>query len=278
MPDLAVDQLESELRGELRGRRLVCEVPADRARRAELKGAIEQLRDLGIADDQQLLARRYPAITACFLVAAATYGYAAGNLYDNLPVTNLDGPLLGRAFGRALAELDLERFDAMVADGALRYVAPILGHAGIPEYCCDDYLGLVLDELDRGTDDATEMLTNLRLAPSRLTHIDKPVGRFLLHGGSISRDYLDRTIEMTQDWLISNLQGDAAQYGLPPYVWEALAKRERSSVGSRARRRGASVTPTAIDLHRPVGPDRAVRRTASCSTGNRLGHVAHQLK
>ena len=86
MPDLAVDQLESELRGELRGRRLVCEVPADRARRAELKGAIEQLRDLGITDNQQLLARRYPAITACFLVAAATYGYAAGNLYDNLPV------------------------------------------------------------------------------------------------------------------------------------------------------------------------------------------------
>ena len=257
LADLAVDQLESELRADLRGRRLVCEVPADWARRAELKGAIEQLRDLGIADDQRLLSRRYPAITSCFLVAAATYGYAAGNLYDNLPVAGLDGSLLGRAFERALIELGLERFDAMVADGALRYVAPILGHAGIPEYCCDDYLGLVLDELQRGTDDATEMLTNLRLAPSRLVNIDKPVGRFLLHGGSISRDYLDRTIEMVQDWLTSNLQVDAAEYGLPTYVWEALAERERSHVGNRARRRGSASPPRPsifIDPWDPTGP------------------------
>src|SRR4029077_18714229 len=109
------------------------------------------------------------------LVASATYGYTAGALYDHLPVAGLDGSVLGRAFERALDELQLERFDAIIAEGAQRYVARVVGHTGIPQYCCDDYFELILDEIRRGFDDETEILTHLRLAPSRLFGVDKPV-------------------------------------------------------------------------------------------------------
>jgi hypothetical protein len=154
----------------------------------------------------------------------------------------------------------------MVEEGALRYVARILGHAGIPDYCCEDYFGLVLDELGRGVDDATELISRLRLAPSRLTNVDKPVGRFLLFGGPVARDFLDRTIEMLSDWTVRAL-GDPANYGLPLYVYQALDRYHRpDSVGGRGRGsdRVQAPRPTVvIDPWDPSGPFVALPPVAS---------------
>lgn len=249
-------RFEAELRNELRGRRLVCEISLDGARREIINQAFERIRDEGRANDPEALKRRYPATTAVFLASAAMHGYEAGSLWDHLPIPGLDGNVLGRAFERVLDELHLERFDAMVEGGAMRYVARILGHAGIPQYCCGDYFDLVLNELARGVDDATELISRIRLAPSRLLNVDKPVGRFLLYGGPAARDFLDRTIEMLSDWSTTGL-ADPARYGLPLYVCEALDGYDRSRHGAsgRSASRAHPPRPTiSIDPWDPSGP------------------------
>ena len=121
------------------------------------------------------------------------------------------------AFTAALAELGLPTF----SDSNLRYVGPILMHAGIPAYCLGDFFRLLVDRRrqDPGLD-ADSFLT-WATAPRcqlRLSQLDKPAERFLLNGGDYAHDIVDRTLDLLDRLTEPDPDFDAVR--LPSYMIE----------------------------------------------------------
>jgi small subunit ribosomal protein S1 len=211
--------IEDELEQRLRGVRLVLEVGLDAdtvARVREVAAAVAGRS----SDPEWLLATQLPAVLVTFLVADGVDFYD-GSFWPRLSVRGLDGTKLGQGFERAIRTLDLEPFDDLVDDNALRYVAPILAHGGIPKYSTRDYLRLVSRELRRHTDASAEELVALwRSRRTAFVDIDTPVRRFLVYGGGAALDLLDRTIELLKLGADDVQLGVAERLGLPRHLIE----------------------------------------------------------
>jgi len=166
------------------------------------------------------LATKLPAVLVTFLVADGVDFYD-GSFWPRLSARGLDGTKLGQGFERAIRELELEQFDDLVDDNALRYVAPILAHGGIPKYSTQDYLRLVSRELRRHADASAEELVSLwRSRRTAFINIDTPVRRFLVYGGAAALDLLDRTIELLKLTANEVRLGGAERLGLPGQIVE----------------------------------------------------------
>lgn len=238
--------IEDELEQRIRGVRLVLEVGLD-------PDTVARVRDVAAAvarrshEPESLLAAQLPAVLVTFLVADGVDFYD-GSFWPRLSVRGLDGTKLGQGFERAIRALDLEPFDDLVDDNALRYVAPILAHGGIPKYSTRDYLRLVSRELRRHTDASAEELVALwRSRRTAFVDIDTPVRRFLVYGGGAALDLLDRTIELLKLGADDVQLGSAERLGLPRHV---------------------------IEAYLALGPDRA---GLAASTGTRLPRPAVRL-
>lgn len=211
--------LETHLKERLRGRRLVCEAGLDPHLHGQLSASMRELRARGVTDDLQRLRGTYPATTVCFLAAEGVYNYVQGDFWPNLSVQDLPRDNLSKAFERAIRSLGLETFERLAEEGQ-RFVTPILAHGGIPRYCLRDYFKLLTAELRHGAVDGEEVLAHWRRSRHQFTGVDRPVARFLLHGGPIVVDLLNRTIDMIHS-------GDpldtlsAAGVGLPEYIVDA---------------------------------------------------------
>ena len=238
--------LEHRLRGELRGCRLVCEIPLDDVTTADLVAAMTVLRDRRV--DSRTLRLQYPAITVVYLVAQGIFRYDGGTFWPNLSVKGLERIELGPAFEGALRRLELESFSWLIEEGALRYLTPILAHGGIPKYCLDDFFRLLLEELRRGATDAGEVLTRWKSARSRLANVDRPVERFLLFGGDTSLDLLDRCIDMVRDTAVARELPDPLQFGLPAYLCDAYAHLEPELKRAASSRLGVVLPRPRITL------------------------------
>ena len=218
-----IDELEQELRARLEGCRLVYEVGFDEDLRLRLVRAMTKLRDFGTAENVRLLELRYPAVTTAYLVGEGIFRYKSGNFWGNLEVTDLAPRFLGPAFEKSIRRLQLEDFEQLVQEGALRFLAPILAHGGIPVHSLGDFFRVLSDELHRGGYDAANVLGRLRASPSRFAAADKPVERFLLHGGMVSADLLERCIDLVRECPTGTEEIDPERFGLPKYLCDAYA-------------------------------------------------------
>jgi hypothetical protein len=231
--------VENELRRRLIGRRVVNEVGLDAATHEEAESALELA--LRRSRDLQQIAQRYPALLAVYLVGHGVYRYEAGNFYGTTSLRGIDQSA-GPAFMTAVRQLHLETFEDMViGDNALRYVAPILAHGGIPKYCLDDYFSLMLRDIEHVGGDAQDLLSFWRTRKSAFFGIDTPVRRFLLYGGDLARDFLDRSIDLVREYARTRTVVRPADIGLPPYVVAAFKKRGEKlpQRSGRARQRVA---------------------------------------
>jgi hypothetical protein len=234
------DELNLQLFHRLRGCALICELDIDEKLHAGLIAAMQLLEERGVTRyDGRLW--RYAPLVATYLVAEGIFNFAQGTYWPNLSVSRLDRAILTRVFEHVLDTYEnLERFRALVDAGAQRYLTPILAHGGIPRYSLHDFFTLVLHAERRGAMDASEMLAYWREHPSAFVNIDKPVERFLLYGGDVSVDFLDRCLDLVRSrpTTLHDLPPD--RFGLPAYVCDAYlridpAERQARNADGRER-------------------------------------------
>src|SRR6266446_2091683 len=199
MSDVAVDplQLEQSLSVRLRSCRLVFEI-LDDATITESLAVVAWLKRQS-PDPVSLLIARYPAVLSAYLVSEAIEKYEGGTFWPHftLPTKQADQTALGTAFIKALGNFGLETFEFLSVQG-MKYVTPILAHAGIPRYCVGDFFHrLLIPQLRRGFGaSAGELLAVWRARQTAFVGIDVPVKRFVLYGGSPAVDLVDRCIDL----------------------------------------------------------------------------------
>lgn len=104
----------------------------------------------------------------------------------------------GSAYLRNLDLLGLTDFRD-VEDHGLRYLGPIVLHAGVPTYCLADYFTLIADRrriMPGLTPEGLIAWVTDQEAASRNLNVDKPVTRFLRHGGDFALDVTDRVFDL----------------------------------------------------------------------------------
>lgn len=189
--------VERDLRARLAGRRIVAEIGLDSSLHRRNQEAV-RLAFRGSASIGDV-ARRYPALFVAYMAGHGVHGYTAGDFYGTVTVRGID-QRAGALFIDALKFLRLETFeDLVLGDNALRFVGPMLAHGGIPKYCLGDFFDLLLRDANRACGDARELLAFWRTRKSAFFGIDIPVRRFLLFGGELARDLLDRCLDLVRE-------------------------------------------------------------------------------
>ena len=249
MDDANFAGLERDLKRRLQGVRLVLEIGLDGATVSEVMAAVADLVPR-LNTPVQTLERKRPAILAVYLVNVGVEHYD-GSLWPHQPMRQMSGNDLGPAFERVLHKLDLETFDDLGDDLGHRYLTRILGHGGIPKFSTRDYLRLVIDTLRRNPGArADDLVTLWRTQKTAFFGIDEPVRRFLLYGGPVALDFLDRTIDLVALPPSEVGASPVGAYGLPnPHRCRVCGLDLRDS---RDRRRPRGRAPTSTD--RPVRP------------------------
>ncbi|MBX7159498.1 MAG: hypothetical protein K1X95_04335 [Acidimicrobiia bacterium] len=240
-----LDELETELRDDLVGVKVLAEIGLSQALQERVEAAVE-LADSVDRKSLDWLRREYPAVLATYFVVEGIQRYKAGTYWENLPVKLGTKSDMGHAFLVCLSALGLETF-ADLDEPSLKYVTPILAHGGVPRYSLGDFFGLLVRTLNQNPGaDATEFLTIVRSKRSAFAGIDAPVKRFLLHGGAAATDFLERCIDLRSEHVMLGRIPAAHEVGLPPHVVEAYAEHIDKSES------GAGHTPTSrLTVRRP---------------------------
>lgn len=167
---------------------------------------------------------RWPACVAAAMVGAAVSGYEAGTYWRALweaakyPGSVQDQTIWGQAFVLAIERLGMATFPGM----PLRYVGPILMHAGIPAYCLGDYFRMLLERHRRDPGMDAESFLAWATSPrreSRLFELDVPARRFISNGGEYAHDVVDRSLDLLER--LSEPDPDLNGIRLPAYVVDA---------------------------------------------------------
>ncbi|HUT76130.1 MAG TPA: hypothetical protein VM285_00495, partial [Polyangia bacterium] len=244
MDDANYQTLERDLRRRLQGVRLVLEIGLDHATVAQATAAVADLVPR-LHTPVPTLEKKRPTLLAVYLVNLGIEHYD-GSLWPHQPMRQLSGNDLGPAFERVLHALDLEPFDSLGGDLGHRYLTRILAHGGIPRFSAHDYLRLVVDTLRRNAGARADDLVNLwRTQRTAFTGIDEPVRRFLLYGGPVALDFLDRTIDLVSLPPSEVGGGTAAAFGLPEHIVATYAAWTFATPGSGGAK-------GAVRLPRPI--------------------------
>lgn len=167
---------------------------------------------------------RWPACVAAVMVGAAVSGYEAGTYWPALwrsaqyPGSAPDQAVWGQAFGLALEQLGMATFPSM----PLRFIGPVLMHAGIPAYCLGDYFQLLLERRRRDPGMDAESFLAWATSPrreSRLFELDVPARRFITSGGDYAHDVVDRSLDLLER--LSEPDPDLSGIRLPAYMLDA---------------------------------------------------------
>ena len=222
MDDANFSGLERDLKRRLQGVRLVLEIGLDETTVSQVMAAVADLVPRLNTPVQTLEAKR-PALLAVYLVIVGIEHYD-GKLWPHQPMRQMSGNDLGPAFERLLHRLDLETFDDLGDDIGHRYLTRILGHGGIPKFSTRDYLRLVIDTLRRNAGArADDLVTLWRTQKTAFFGIDEPVRRFLLYGGPVALDFLDRTIDLVAMPPSDVGASPLGAHGLPNHIVAAYA-------------------------------------------------------
>lgn len=241
MDDANFSGLERDLRRRLQGVRLVLEIGLDETTASQVVAAVADLVPR-LNTPVPTLETKRPALLAVYLVNVGIEHYD-GKLWPHQPMRQMSGNDLGPAFERVLHKLDLETFDDLGDDLGHRYLTRILGHGGIPRFSTRDYLRLVIDTLRRNAGArADDLVTLWRTQKTAFSGIDEPVRRFLLYGGPVALDFLDRTIDLVALPPSEVGASSADAYGLPNHIVASYASWIFGSAGT-AGARGAIRLP-----------------------------------
>lgn len=206
------------------------------------------------SDATRYLLVNAPYSTCAFLVHAGLRKYCRGNFWSGVyRLLRLEGKglrnnarqVLCSVFPQALGSKGLEGFPQLAETGH-KYVTPVLAHAGIPDYCLEDFfermlLPLVQGKLGADPDEVDEAIKAWS-ASYRSAFTDKPVRNFLLHGGPIAEDLLLRCVEMFERAFGEPPSEDFSDLDLPPSIierfllWKQDRKAERIRGGVRYRK------------------------------------------
>lgn len=172
---------------------------------------------------EKLLRDTYPCSFAIYLVAQGRFGYDEGAFWPSVRETtglNWWGPQKGgQLFEEILDQLAVAHFPAL---GGHRYLGPILAHGGIPDTSLDDFFEHFLRPLVERPRYAA--LSTLDFITERLHHSsaqylsDKPVLRFLEHGGTVAEDFVERCRQMAIQAAETDIVPSAEVVGLPRLV------------------------------------------------------------
>jgi len=214
---------EERFKSQLRNKRLICEAEFDLS-------DIDLLRTTVLPLGTK--AWEYPAACAVLTVGCGIYYYDAGNFwnaFDNLR-TPAECSWWGERFETFLVLHDsLEAFSHL---GGHRFVAPILAHGGIPQTCLPDFFAAITAHGDLDYS-GQELLKQISSHPSWVATTDKPVRRFLEHGGEVAEDFVGRFLDLWRAYGEGDLN---ARSGLPERVVGAFSKwYERYRPRNRAR-------------------------------------------
>lgn len=194
---------------QLIGRRLLCELPFG-------QDDIEQLRQMLLPKGVE--AWRHPTLAAMMTVGIGVYYYNQGDFWGEFPGIDslVDRSKWGKEFEGFLASHYLETFRSIKEEGGHRYVAPILAHGGIPQTCLSDFFKLITCYGDR-EQSGRDIIDELKRSPAKLSHVDKPVQRFLKFGGEVVEDFVSRFLALWQSYECGDM---GAKHGLPDRVVE----------------------------------------------------------
>ncbi len=173
----------------------------------------------------QRLREQYPCTYAVFLVATGAYYYEEGAFWSavrdatGLPIPPAQTLQWGQLFEDIVQTLPVAQFPSL---GGHRYIGPILAHSGIPDYCLGDFFDHFLRPLVTRPEFAvlsTEEFIQQRLRQASIFYTtDKPVLRFLEHGGPLAVDFLERCREMALRFAEREEIPSPEAAGLPPRI------------------------------------------------------------
>jgi len=200
-----------------------------------------------------VVSSKYSCSFAAYLVAQGIYGYKGGDYWGEVRrVTGLSQTHTwrwGRLFLQILQDLQLPTFPDMPGHP---YVAVILAHGGIPDYCLADFFERVLQRAvtrpEYADITAAELAADLRWSSSVHYAVDKPVLRFLEYGGEVAEDFFQRCREMAWAYLEADMVPSAEQIGLPRRVVENY---ELWVIEQQDKVRRSAVSKDRMRLRRP---------------------------
>ncbi len=165
------------------------------------------------------LFNRWPACVLVATTGIASRDYRRGGLWPQLwdelgyDGNQFDQTAWGRGFRAALTALGLPTFD----ESPLQNLGPILMHAGIPDYCLEDYFRLLDHRRRLDPDlDAESFFQWARGRANRLNALDKPASRFLTYGSEYAYDFVERSFDLLDR--LRERSGYLDVVGLPPRV------------------------------------------------------------
>ena len=198
---------------QLDGRRMLCELPFG-------QDDIKQLRQTLLPKGIQ--AWSFPTLASMMTVGLGVYYYNQGDFWTEFP--GLDSPVDRSSWGQKFEDFiadhnSLETFRSVRDEGSHRYVGPMLAHGGIPQTCLPDFFRLITQYGDR-EQAGQELIDDLKRPPARLAQTDRPVQRFLKHGGEVAEEFVSRFLALWQCYERGDM---GAKCGLPDRVVEEFS-------------------------------------------------------
>ncbi len=225
-----VGELEKELRERIKYVELLGELNFSDASHQYLGAFIaDMVRHHGPTRALHFLKEKCPVCLATYLVIRGIYAYQEGNYWSGVEEdTGLSGikiqQQLGLFFEQFLHSNGLPSFPGL---GGRRYVDVILLHGGIPNYSLNDFFSHVLYPAlahpERYGASGREVIDTW-LEGSSQYNIDKPITRFLQHGGKLAIDFMDRSLDMCHFYIDQGIIPSAKEVGLPQRVISAYQR------------------------------------------------------
>ena len=174
-----------------------------------------------------------PALTLAILVGQAALGYEQNRYWDEF-FARLDlerdqrfEHALRHSLDRLLGRFGLRRFPELKNE----YVQVLALHAAFPVYCMRDILDLLEERMVAGTEVTGGAIIEWLREPGkkyRMNTLDVPVRNFVLHGGQLAVDILNRIIEFVEfttentEWAASEINLETSTTGLPTLLLDTL--------------------------------------------------------
>lgn len=202
----------------------------------------------------KLLWRNFPAGMAVLLVNTGIYHYQAGEFWpfveENAAVPVSIASEWGTNFINFLHHNRLPVFEDIKG---LRYITPILGHGGIPNYCLEDFFKFVLaPAIEMGGVTAEEILDEMSRGSGLRYQVDKPIQRFLLKGGEFVLDFFERTLEMARQAASEGIVPGGEELGLPDRITRGRHGIIRCIATSATLGRGRRDYPAVVEFARSL--------------------------
>lgn len=189
-------ELDADIQERMQRYNLFAELNDDEAYYNELATALHDVRS---HITPQQIAKNVPHAVSYFLVLHGMFHYQGGDFWQNF--LNLDvnhKTIWSKMFLETLGRYGMPRFDALIEDQtALPYITRFLMHGGIPRHSLPDYFREFLTKYIRALKRTNIPLLQYKQEWLEQPHaIDRPIVRFLEHGGTFANDWVERTVQM----------------------------------------------------------------------------------